>query len=261
MTNKSLPPFLMTSVPKSGTHMLHQILNGIPGISMDIQNGKKKFFFDTITQEPEFFLELYRDHHFRLTKLKANEFGLGHVFYTKEYANILQSLKMKHIFLYRDPRDVLVSLAYFIGKNWSEHPLHTLFNSPEMTVKLKLMTLLYGTPSWPDFQTYMSRFYCWLEDEDTLHVCFEDLIRNEEDRKETLSRIVNYLYGDLVPLVSKEEMLVYMIGNINPQSSATFRSGKIGSWHNEFDGMIKQIFKEKAGDLLIRSGYEHDHNW
>lgn len=261
MKTQALPPFLMSSVPKSGTHMLHQILNGIPSVTMDIHNEKKKFFYDTIWQEPEFFQNLYEDHHQRLSELQENEFGLGHLFHTKKYAEILQAVQIKHIFLYRDPRDVLVSLAYFIGRNWPEHPLYSLFQSSEMTIQLKLLTLLYGTPKWPDFQTYMKGFYGWLGDKNTLHVRFEDLIRTEEDQRKTVLQIVQFLYSESSRPASLDDTVSQMISNINSGTSATFRSGKIGSWEKEFDEHIKAIFKVKAGDLLLLSGYEKDQSW
>jgi hypothetical protein len=48
---------------------------------------------------------------------------------------------------------------------------------------------------------------------------------------------------------------------IDPQRSFTFRSGKIGDWRSHFSAEHIRLFKEVAGDLLIRLGYERDLNW
>jgi hypothetical protein len=40
-----------------------------------------------------------------------------------------------------------------------------------------------------------------------------------------------------------------------------FRKGIAGDWRNVFTEKDKQIFKEAAGDLLIRLGYEKDNDW
>ena len=44
-------------------------------------------------------------------------------------------------------------------------------------------------------------------------------------------------------------------------STSRLRKGIAGDWKNVFTGEDKRIFKEVAGDLLIRLGYEKDSNW
>jgi hypothetical protein len=44
-------------------------------------------------------------------------------------------------------------------------------------------------------------------------------------------------------------------------SSSRLRKGIAGDWKNAFTDGDKRIFKEVAGDLLIRLGYEKDSNW
>jgi hypothetical protein len=44
-------------------------------------------------------------------------------------------------------------------------------------------------------------------------------------------------------------------------SSSRLRRGIAGDWKNVFTGEDKRIFKEVAGDLLIKLGYEKDRNW
>ncbi|MDQ3639320.1 MAG: sulfotransferase [Actinomycetota bacterium] len=43
--------------------------------------------------------------------------------------------------------------------------------------------------------------------------------------------------------------------------SSFFRKGVVGDWKNVFSDHDKSIFKEEAGELLIRLGYEKDGNW
>ncbi|OIJ18537.1 hypothetical protein BKP45_19020 [Anaerobacillus alkalidiazotrophicus] len=256
-----LQPFLMTSVPKSGTHLLHQLLNGMPHISMNITDSSKKFFFDDMDH---FMLQNgYQDHYRRLVALKRNEFGLGHVFYTKQYENMLKKLKIKHIFLHRDPRDVLVSMSYFIPseRGWKEHPLRNEFKSltpKDRILKLINQAYLGQNGKWKSYKSYIEGFYGWLNDKNTYSFSFEELINN---RFITLMNLVNYLWGGLLTPVQKKAMVTKMIGNIDTNTSRTFRSGKVGAWKTEFDQEIKEEFKKSAGDLLIRYGYEKNNNW
>jgi lipopolysaccharide transport system ATP-binding protein len=45
----------------------------------------------------------------------------------------------------------------------------------------------------------------------------------------------------------------------DPYSHA--RKGVSGDWSNHFTPRIKREFKERFGDILIRSGYERDYDW
>ncbi|MCQ6288444.1 sulfotransferase domain-containing protein [Bacillus cereus] len=51
-----------------------------------------------------------------------------------------------------------------------------------------------------------------------------------------------------------------MIENLHPQTSPTFRKGKIGGWRDEFTDEMKEAFKA-AGNLLISLEYEENLNW
>ncbi len=65
-----------------------------------------------------------------------------------------------------------------------------------------------------------------------------------------------------VPLTTSRKTIVDSLeSSINPSKSPTFRSGKTGEWKNHFTDEHKKIFKDVAGDLLIKLGYEKDNDW
>jgi hypothetical protein len=43
--------------------------------------------------------------------------------------------------------------------------------------------------------------------------------------------------------------------------SSFFRKGIAGDWQNVFTEEDKRVFKEEAGDLLIKLGYEESDQW
>jgi hypothetical protein len=59
----------------------------------------------------------------------------------------------------------------------------------------------------------------------------------------------------------REEALEILIEAIQPRKSHTFRSGKTGGWKEYFTEEQKALFKEVAGDLLVRLGYEENNDW
>ena len=60
---------------------------------------------------------------------------------------------------------------------------------------------------------------------------------------------------------SRERILDAMESSINPTKSPTFRSGKTGEWKKYFKDEHRQVFKQVAGDLLVRLGYESNYDW
>jgi hypothetical protein len=61
--------------------------------------------------------------------------------------------------------------------------------------------------------------------------------------------------------VPREKALGILVKAIQPRKSHTFRSGKTGGWHEYFTEEHKALFKDVAGDLLVKLGYEKDNNW
>ena len=88
---------------------------------------------------------------------------------------------------------------------------------------------------------------------------FEDLINN---RDLTLNAMLDEVEktGSKIP-APREKALSILVNAIQPKKSHTFRSGKTGGWKEHFTGEHKKLFKDVAGDLLVRLGYERDNNW
>jgi hypothetical protein len=65
-----------------------------------------------------------------------------------------------------------------------------------------------------------------------------------------------------VPLrTSRQLVLESLESAINPARSPTFRSGKTGEWRKSFTDEHKKIFKDTAGELLIKLKYETNMDW
>jgi hypothetical protein len=99
----------------------------------------------------------------------------------------------------------------------------------------------------------------WLEQKHVLCIRFENLINN---RDTALNEMLNEVEktGYKIP-VSRREALSSLNQAIQPERSHTFRSGKTGGWREHFNDEHKKLFKEVAGDLLVRLGYETSNDW
>jgi hypothetical protein len=61
--------------------------------------------------------------------------------------------------------------------------------------------------------------------------------------------------------IPRQKSLAILTDAIQPKNSRTFRSGKAGGWREHFTDDHKQLFKDVAGDLLVRLGYEMNNDW
>ena len=88
---------------------------------------------------------------------------------------------------------------------------------------------------------------------------FEELIDN---RDATLNAMLDEVEstGYKIP-TSREKALSILIKAIQPKKSHTFRSGKTGGWKQYFTDEHRKLFRDVAGDLLVKLGYEKTNDW
>lgn len=245
------PPFFFNSIPKSGTHLLKQILLVLPNIKHDELKG----LYGHVKYNPQC-IEW-------LSNIQDNEFMNGHIFYSSEWEDLLfGQFNLKQLFVIRDPRDILVSMAYFIPK-LTIHDLYNTFTAPGIEHKDRMLMLIEGVESknHPSINKWFENFLGWMEKEFVLTVRFEELMTDETSLKSCVRKIINFIVEDLITDKQLEEFVEKMVNNIDQTTSPTFRKGKIGGWRDSFDDEVKYRFKSVAGDLLISLGYEKDDIW
>jgi hypothetical protein len=164
-------------------------------------------------------------------------------------------------FIFRDPRDVVVSHVFYVTDMEARHVHHDYYASiPDFNARLKVSIL--GRPDvdieFPDIAGRFAPYLGWLDQPSVLNIHFEDLVN---DRLATLNRIIDRFLISVPLQVGRELILGSLESSINPGKSPTFRSGKTGEWKKYFTDEHKLIFKDVAGDLLVRLGYEKDHYW
>jgi len=254
----SLPVLLGISFPKSGTHLLDQILLGFSNVApfskrlhsfyaeYEGESGKKR--------SPEQAIAW-------LDSLSSCDIASAHLFARPDTVARVCSPKFVPYFIFRDPRDVAVSHVFYVTDMEARHVHHEFYQSlPDFNARLDVSIL--GRPDldveFPDISARFAPYLNWLDHEEVLPIHFEDLING---RAVTLSRIMDHLLSH-VPLQSPRQIILDSLeSSINPKRSPTFRSGKTGEWRAHFTDEHKDIFKEIAGDLLLKLGYEKNNDW
>lgn len=258
LTFNDAPPIFGNSKPKSGSHLLIQVLAGLcevapyryveaEPIRTITKDGRRKTKEEVLGE---------------LDNVPRGVIGWGYVDASPENVAFLCQPGRVNYFIYRDPRDLLVSQVFFATDMYEDHGMHDFYKSlPDLEARLKVAITgidrdgLYMVSVKQRYETVFQ----WLEQEHVMCIRFEDLIENRDAAlKAMLDEVEKTGYQIPTP---REKALSFLIEAIQPSKSHTFRSGKTGGWKGYFTEEHKKLFKDMAGDLLVRLGYEKNNDW
>jgi hypothetical protein len=255
---QDLPILLGISFPKSGTHLLDQILLGFSKVA---PYAKRLHSFYA-----EYDGESGRKHSAEqalawLDSLRACDIASAHLFARPKAIERVCSPEFVPYFIFRDPRDVVVSHVFYVTDMEARHVHHEYYRSlPDFNARLNVSILGRQDTNieFPNIADRFAPYLGWLDRDEVLSIHFENLIN---DRAAALVRIMDHLLARAPIRASRESILESLESSINPNRSPTFRSGKTGEWQKYFTEEHKKIFKEVAGDLLVKLGYEESNDW
>ena len=261
---KGWPILLGISFPKSGTHLFDQILLGFSKVapfSKRVHSFYAEYEGESgVKRAPEQALAW-------LDSLRSGDIASAHLFARDEaikrvcLSSTEGSPAFVPYFIFRDPRDVVVSHVFYVTDMEARHVHHAYYQSlPDFDARLKVSIL--GRPDvdveFPDIAARFAPYLGWLDHDEVLAIHFEELIN---DRASALTRIMDHLLTRSPLRTTRQLILDSLESSINPTKSPTFRSGKTGEWKKYFKEEHKKIFKDVAGNLLLKLGYEKDGNW
>jgi hypothetical protein len=252
------PPIFGNSKPKSGSHLLLQILNGFTQIM-----PYKYVRADPVrTIEKEGRRKTEAEILNELKRIPKGVIGWGYVEASPENIAFLCQPHRVNYFIYRDPRDMLVSQVFFATDMNTEHGMHEYYKSlPDFGERLKVA--ITGIDQDGLYMVSVKQRYAtvfeWLEQPNVMCIRFEDLINHREAILEAmLDEVESTGYKISTP---REKALSVLVQAIQPKKSHTFRSGKTGGWREHFTEEHKKLFKDMTGDLLLKLEYEKDNDW
>ncbi len=227
---------LINSIPKAGTHLMSSMLNEIPqlSISLDLTDLDKLMNDDAR-------LRLFKSK----TKESTQGIWLGHIPYTKSIDQLLLELNIPVIFIYRDPRDIVVSLLHYAIKN-ENHIYHEILREQDASSALQTLIRGYGNgthhyelshTSIPSLSNYVNAYSAWIDSKNCIAISYEDLMGINQD--ENLDRLCNYLNLNR----SVKKLLKRGIGN---KASSTLREGKIKTWTSEITNDAQKEINAQA---------------
>jgi hypothetical protein len=238
---------LVTTIPKSGTHLLMQILPkqkwvgginlrrlGWPGL---IPQGGVVVDNEEVDFPPDFVHLLEK----RLNS--EQQVYIGHFAYLEPAAKLLADRNVHILQLVRDPRDVVVSHCHTVCEKDKR-----LLGHDVLDFKFANGTMLSEQADPLEWCIRVAPYWWegwlpWLPLADIV-VRFEDLVG--PDQRTEVERIAT-----LVPGMDVGESMA----RIDPLKSKSFRKGLVGEWRTEFKSHHAVLFDELMGDVMNKLGY------
>jgi hypothetical protein len=257
---KSSPKFFSNSFPKSGTHWLTQVMEGLPLVGPVVNSGLPGVVtFEGESGRERTSTEILAE----LNRFLPGDSGYGHLHARPEIVDLLTREDWCTYFIIRDPRDIVVSHVFYVTDMEPTHVHHDYYANVLKTFDERLRTSILGRPDaanpFPDIKERFMPYMPWLNHQAVLVMRFEEAIAAPT---ETIGRVLDHgmAHGFQMDL-SREEAVARLSQSLDPKRSPTFRQGKSGGWRKHFTPEITTLFKDVAGDLLIQLGYEKDLDW
>jgi hypothetical protein len=264
-----LPAVLGNAMPKSGSHLIIQVLQGLTSLGPFVNPGfppVNRSESNTKLSEQAILANIERMH--------PGDISYGYLNAEEPFLSTLTRAGRATIFVYRDPRDMIISHIFYATEMHEGHWMHRYYTEQLHTMEERINAAIQGvnepgselTPIRQRYEGYLGWLFhpTVVSTAAVLSLRFEDLIL---ERQVTLGRLLDFLgtrgfrLGDFHPEMSQAQAIATLDQSIAPRKSGTFRKGRPGNWRDYFTEANIKLFKETTGDLLIQLGYAKDDDW
>jgi hypothetical protein len=248
------PRVLANSMPKSGTHLLASLLDGLG----DLRFAGHLVTFDCgDRQHPERPLD---DLTRRLSALRSGRYLGGHLIADDVVQDRVASSGVKLLTILRDPRAVIVSGAnYVLEATQLRDRDEALEIFPDKDAILRAMVAGHGEPGekfhFPEIGERYAAYAAWWDSPVGLTVRFEDLIGgrgggSDDEQVDRVATILQFLGYAADPDTSRR-----LAARLFSEKAITFRTGRVDSWREELPPDLAAEVEERCASWMARLGY------
>jgi hypothetical protein len=248
------PRVLANSMPKSGTHLLASLLDGLG----DLRFAGHLVTFDCNDRhQPE---QPLADLTRRLAALRNGRYLGGHLIADEVVQDRVATSGVKLLTILRDPRAVTVSGAnYVLEATQLRDRDEALEIFPDKDSILRAMVFGHGEPGdkfhFPEIGERYAAYAAWWDSPVGLTVRFEDLIggRGGGDDDEQVDRVATVLqflgYG------ADADTSRRLAARLFSEKAITFRTGRVDSWREELPRDLTAEIENRCASWMARLGY------
>ena len=230
-------PIFPISIPKSGTHLLFELLYALGYKKGEILPSKPK-------SKRWYYLENSNSHteckRFFLDKVYNEAFGNRDNFFVTSPS----------LFIYRHPLDILVSEANYYHKI-GRTAFYSYFDGLSFDERVSLLI----NDKWllGSVRDRVANFICWLKFPNVIAISFEEIIGSLGGGDDELQ--LKAIWSIMLKL-QIEGSPTEIAKKIYNTKSDTFNKGKIGNFKNELKSYHYEEFKKLNQDFMEELGYD-----
>ncbi len=242
-----LPRILCVTLPKAGTHLLERLLCRHPSLHRRL--------LPTLHDSN---IARYGGLEQVLATTRPGQLLMAHLAHLEDYSRLVTEGGPRGVFMIRDPRDIAVSLAFYLVRE-QEHPFHELFQR-QPSVEERIRLAIHGSveEGYPSMAQRLREYRGWLGGPggQMMTVRFEDLIGargggGSDRQKEVVAAILDHL-----EVGYSEELLERLCEETFSEVSPTFRAGRIGGYRRHFEGSdLEEECRQSFGAEMQEYGY------
>lgn len=194
--------------------------------------------------------------------------------YSVAQADLLKNARHKIIALVRDPRDALISHAFYMrtfADRKGEKTKRDFFTVGEdydtLSFEEQITSLILGGKHSDSYLSYYKDRLGWALKKESLTIKYEDLVGlagggTDELKHKAVIKIIDYIH-----LLISEEKTQYVLDNMyvsfgeKALDDKVFERSSIGNWRKFLSETQIKLIKKKIGKEIIQLGYEKNNNW
>jgi hypothetical protein len=247
------PPVLLNSIPKSGTHMMLKALEVIPDL---VDRGS------FLASRPSLTYREVPNHVMgnKVHRILPGELVAGHIHHSPLIARNLEINNCIVVFIYRDPRDVVISESHYLATMNRWHRLHKAFSSlPDDHSRYDLAINGFETnTNGLEYKNILERYQAflpWLNQPGVIPVRYEDCL---SDKIEMIIKTIftHYQERSTACMFNIDKLLDEACSGIRNKNTATFREGASGKWRSVLSAEQKDRINTLMSKELAEMGYD-----